>query len=258
MENENKPTKPKKWKKVLKYIGIGLLSLIVVLYLYNWYWINSGSNDWELEIDQDGVQVYSLKVPGDNVVKYRSIIKGKYTLSQLAAPHLLDHNLETCKEWFENCVDCKIIKPWDPIRQYDVSLWTLDFPSPFQPRELLINTSVTQSADKVVTINVTSVPNAVEHNDGKVRVERMHNVWQFSPLGNGISKCQLTQDVSLGGFFPQFLMNMAGTSANFEFMRDELPKFLEKEKYKKAKFSYIKEENESIIEQTKDTTKLHM
>ncbi|MCH2193531.1 START domain-containing protein [Kordia sp.] len=242
MENENKPAKPKRWKRVLKRIGIGLISVIVLLYLYNWYWVNSGSNQWELERDEDGVQVYSLKVPGDNVVKYRTIIKGRYSLSQLAAPHLLDHNLETCKEWFENCVDCKIIQPWDSIRQYDISLWTLDFPSPFQPRELLINTSVKQDENKVVTIDVTSVPNAIEHNDGKVRVERMHNVWQFTPLGNGIAECQLTQDISLGGFFPQFLMNMAGKDANFEFMQKELPKFLQKEKYKNAKFSFIREQ----------------
>ncbi|EDP94606.1 START domain-containing protein [Kordia algicida OT-1] len=241
MENENKPAKPKRWKKILKYIGIGLGSLIIVLYLYNLYWVNSGSNEWELEIDKDGVQVYSLKVPGDNVVKFRTIFKGKYTLSQLAAPHLLDHNLETCKEWFENCVDCEIIEPFDTIRQYDVSLWTLDFPSPFQPRELLINTSVKQDENKVVTIDVISVPNAVEHNKGKIRVERMHNVWQFTPLGNGMAQCQLTQDISLGGFFPSFLMNMAGKDANYDFMKNELPKFLEKEKYKNAKFPFIEE-----------------
>lgn len=242
MENENQSVKPKKSKKILKYLGRGILILIAVIFVYNWYWVNSGSSEWKLEIDEDGVQVYSLKVPGDNVVKFKSKFKGNYTLGQLAAPHLLDHNLETCKEWFENCVDCEIIKPFDTIRQYDVSLWTLDFPKPFSPRELLINTSVSQDANKVVTIDVVAVPNAVDHNEGKLRVERMHNVWQFTPLGNGEAECQLTQDISLGGFFPSFLMNMIGAEENFKFMRDELPKFLVKEKYKNAKFPYIKEQ----------------
>lgn len=247
MKNENDPVKPKKRKKFFKYLLIGLGSIIGILLVYNWYWTSSGSSEWELEIDKDGVKVYSLKAPGDDVVKYRSIIRGKYTLSQLAAPHLLDHNLATCKEWFENCIGCKIIEPFDTIRQYDVSLWTLEFPSPFAPRELLINTSVTQDENKVVTIDVVAVPNAVEPNEGKVRVERMHNVWKFTPLENGMSECELTQDISLGGYFPKFLMNMAGTDANFTFMKDELPKFLEKEKYRNATFPFIEEKNESKL-----------
>jgi hypothetical protein len=241
MKNETKPAKFKTLKKVLRYFFRGLLVVIGLLFIYNWYWTNSGSNEWELEIDEDGVKVYSLKGPGDKIVKFRSVIKGDYTLSQLAAPHLLDHNLATCKEWFENCVGCKIIKPFDSIKHYDISLWTLEFPSPFAPRELLINTSVNQDENKVVTIDVMAVPNAVEHNEDKVRVERMHNVWKFTPLGNGLTECELTQDISLGGLFPTFLMNMAGADANFQFMRDELPKFLEKEKYKNAKFSFIEE-----------------
>ena len=242
MEHEHTSKKPSKIKKIFKYIGISLLVIIGLLYVYNIYWTNSGSNEWELEIDQDGVQVYSMKVPGDDLVKFKSKFKGKYTLGQLAAPHLLDHNLETCKEWFENCVGCEIIVPFDTIRQYDVSLWTLELPSPFQSSELLINTSVTQDANGVVTVDVTSVPNTIGHTKDVVRVERMHNVWQFTPLGNGMAECQLIQDISLGGFFPNFLMNMVGASGNLEFMRDELPKFLEKPKYKNATFSYIKEQ----------------
>lgn len=244
-ETELTQTKPEKkkinFKKIFKKIFIGIVALIGIIYVYNWFWVNSGSSEWELELDEDGVQVYSLKAAGDKVVKFRSKFKGKYSLSQLAAPHLLDHNLETCKEWFDNCVECKIIEPFDTVRQYDISLWTLDFPWPFQPRELLINTSVRQDENKVVTIDVIAVPNRVEHNEGRLRVERMHNVWQFTPLGDGMAECQLTQDISLGGRFPSFAMNMMGTEANFKFMRDELPMFLEKEKYKNAKFPYIEE-----------------
>ncbi|QHI36101.1 hypothetical protein IMCC3317_14550 [Kordia antarctica] len=242
MENDNQPKKPKKWKRILKYIGKGALILIGILFLYNWYWINSGSTEWQLEIDKDGVQIYSLKVPGDKVVKFRGVMKGKYTLSQLAAPHLKDHTLKTCIEWFPNCTGCEIIRPFDSIRQYDISLWTLDFPAPFQPRELLINTSVMQDENKVVTIDVVAVPNTIDHNEGKVRLERMHNVWKFTPLGNGMVECSQTQDVSFGGLFPFFMLNIIGVDANFEFMRDELPKFLEKEQYKNATFSFIEEQ----------------
>ena len=176
-------------------------------------------------------------------MKFKSEITGKYTLAQLAAPHILDHNLATCKEWFENCVGCKIVKPWDSIKNYDVTLWTLDFPSPFAPRELLINTSVNQDENNVVTIDVIAVPNAIPHTEGIVRVQRMHNVWKFTPLENGMAKCELIQDISMGGLFPSLAMNMMGADANFAFMRDELPMFLKKEKYKNASFPFIEEQN---------------
>jgi hypothetical protein len=242
MKNESKPTTPSKRKKIFKYIFRGLLALAVIIFLYNWYWTNSGSNEWKLEIDEEGIQIYSLKVPGDNMLKFRGVMKGEYTLAQLAAPHLIDHNLKTCKEWFENCIGCKIVKPFDSIRQYDISLWTLEFPYPFLPRELLINTSVNQDENKVVTIDVVAVPNTIDHNEGTVRLERMHNVWKFTPLGNGMVECSQTQDVAFGGLFPSFFLNIIGVDANFKFMRDELPKFLEKEKYKNAKFSFIEEQ----------------
>ncbi len=241
MQNENEIKKPKKAKKFFKKLLKVMLLLIAVLFLYNWYWINSGSSEWELEIDEEDIQIYSLKVPGDNIVKYRGVMKGNYTLGQLAAPHLLDHNLTTCKEWFPNCTGCEIVKPFDTIRQYDISLWTLDFPFPFLDRELLINTSVSQDENKVVTIDVAAVPNTTNHNEGKVRLERMHNVWKFTPLENGMIECMQTQDVSLGGLFPAILLNMQGKEANFKFMREELPMFLEKDKYRYAKFPFIEE-----------------
>lgn len=241
MKTENTTTKPKKWKKILKYLFIGLFSLIVILLVWNWLWINSGSNRWELKMDKDGVKIYTLKSPGDKFVKFKSSMRGNYTLSQLAASHIIDHNLETCKEWFPNCIECRTLEPFDTLKLYDVTMWTLTFPGPFSSRELLIKTMVSQNKDKVVTIDVVGVPNAIAPTDKIVRVERMHNVWKFTPLGNGQSECECLQDIDLGGFFPYFLMNMAGLDATYTFMHDELPKFLDKDRYRNAHFAFIKE-----------------
>lgn len=228
-------------KKVLIVFAFFTLFLFIV----DKFWTMSGSNEWELKKDKDGVKVYSLKVPGDRIVKFKTIIQGSWSLSQMAALHLVDDNLETCKDWFPNCVEFKRIMEFDSVKLYDVDLWVLASPPPFADRELLLRTIVSQDEEsKVVTLDVIGSPTTLPVKKGRIRVQQMHAKWQFTSIGNGKSELELIQNLSMGGLIPYFLLNMFGADENFKFMRDELPKFLEKEKYKNAKFCFIEEQDE--------------
>lgn len=239
MENETNKPKFKKAKKLLKILGIALLILTNVVFFVDWMWVSSGSNKWELQMDENGIQVYTLKAPGDRMVKFKAVGNFDHSLSQFAAPHIIDHNLRSCKEWFPNCTGCDIIRPFDEEKLYDVSLWTIDLPAPFTTREILINTLISQDENKVLTVDVMAAPNVVPANEGTVRIERMHNVWKMTPLPGGQTKCEFIQDLSLGGFFPYFLINMAGVEENYKLFNEQLPVILNK--YEEVSFSFIKE-----------------
>ncbi|MDQ3289426.1 MAG: hypothetical protein M3Q42_14475 [Pseudomonadota bacterium] len=42
-----------------------------------------------------------------------------------------------------------------------------------------------KKSNKAAKLDVVAIPNALPHNQGVVRVERMHNQWMFAPLANG-------------------------------------------------------------------------
>src|SRR5687767_7961221 len=80
------PKQPKSplWKKI--YVVFSLLVIAAVA--ADMIWKASGSAEWKLAKDEGGVQVYTLKVPGDRLIKTKTVMEGDYTLSQVAAPHI--------------------------------------------------------------------------------------------------------------------------------------------------------------------------
>ena len=231
-----KKAKSPLWKRL--YVAFTVVVLAAVA--GDTIWKASGSAEWKLAKDEDGVKVYTLKVPGDKLIKTKTVMEGDYTLSQVAAPHIIDHNLETCKKWIPNCSAVKVIKDFDPVTRNSVDMWTLDFPSPFRDRELLISTIASQDkASKAVALDVVVLPNVLPHNEGIVRVEHMHNRWKFTPTRNGKVEVELIQDTNLGGSFPYFMMNMVIADESHAFFRNELRKVLLEEKYVNARFDFI-------------------
>lgn len=228
--------------RILKVGAFGTVFAVFAVALIEWLWALSGSGEWDLKIDKDGVLVYALKSPGDRTVKFKSIIDGNYNLSQLTAMHVVDDNLATCKEWYPNCVDFTRILEFDTVKLYDTDMWEMAFPFPFANRELAIKTIFHQDQETgEVTLDVLGCPNVVPYNPGKVRIERFTNKWKFIPLGKELTRVEVVQNLEMGGLFPYYLMNMMTAGEHLKFYRDELPRYLSKEKYKNAKLSFVKE-----------------
>lgn len=240
MEKTNAAPKKSKFKTFLKFLCYIIVALFLIASIADKIWTMSGNNEWELKIDKNGVQVYSQKTPGDPWLKFKMVTQGEYTLSQLAALHIVDDNLDTCRKWFPECFAFQRIKPFDSETLYDTDMWTLDA-APFAPREILIHTMLSQDkTTKVVKQEVVAVPNELPMTEGALRITRMHNVWSYTPLGNGMTRIQLIQDADMGGFFPYFLVNWLTPDGSYTFMHDEITSYLKDEKYK-VKFDFIEE-----------------
>lgn len=234
-------TAPKKAKSPLwKRLYFGFTALVLVALAADTIWVASGTGEWKLAKDADGVKVYTLKAPGDKLLKVKTVMEGDYTLTQLTSQHIVDDNLETCKSWIPDCVEFTRIQDFDPVRGYDKDMWRLNFPAPFDDRELLITTIFAQDkATKQVALDVVAIPNTLPLTKGVVRVERMHNRWTFTPQPNGKVEVLLIQDNDLLGFFPYFLLNMVIVDESHKFFATELRTSLKKDKYVHAKLDFI-------------------
>ncbi|MET4727008.1 hypothetical protein ABIE09_000802 [Lysobacter enzymogenes] len=237
--------KPRRFtlKKTAKFLLFGLAALIALGWIASAAWTASGDDQWKLELDKDGVQVYSYKAPGSFLKQFKGVRTAKYSQSQIAAALLLDNDsLDNCRAWIPICTDLKVVERYDPRMQGDAILWTLTLPGPFTKREFLIKTHVEQDpVDKNVYIDVMADAHKRPLDDCCLRIVHIHNRWQLAPKGNGEIEIQLTQDNSMGGFFPELLVNLTTAQATHQLLSQQLPALVEKDRYRNARFDFIDE-----------------
>lgn len=232
-----------KFKRIGKVVLFGSAALIATVSLANLAWTLSGSSEWELEIDKGGVQVYSYKAPGSSTKQFKGVKRAKYSMSHIVGGMLLDNpSLQNCKDWIPTCESLSVLEPYSEQAQGDAVLWTVDLPPPFANREYALKSHVTQDKyTNKVAINMLAAANKVPLNDCCVRITHIHNRWEITPLEGGEVEIQLTQDFSLGGFFPDLLINLSGAEETWKLFHDQIPVLLDKDKYRNAKFDYIVE-----------------
>lgn len=241
-ENTKKP-KGRLLRKLKKYILYGAVSLVFIILAANAIWLRSGSNNWELAIDKDGVKVYTLKSPGSSVVKFKGVTKYKYTLSQMLLSFNDDsYTGEDCGKYMPGCVEYRFLKPWDPKRMSNTQYWRFGLGGPFADREMVLLGTVFQDKEtKEVVLENIAVPNEIPPNDCCVRLTHMHNIWRYTPVGNGELQVEYTQDFDLGGFFPDFLLSLGASQVHMT-LHTFLPELIEsKEAYATAKVDFIED-----------------
>jgi len=227
------------WKRI--YFGFSLF--VIAALIAHFTWVASGSSEWKLAKDEDGIKIYTLKTPGDAMLKMRTVMEGDYTLSQLVSQHIgVGDTLQVCIEWIPGCKDFKRIMSYNPARGYDRDMWRVAVPGPFADRELLISTIFHQDKQtKAVTLDVVSMPNSLPPTPGVVRIERMHNQWTYTPMPNGKVQVALIQDVGFSdvGFVPYLLLNMNLVNDSYKFFTTTLRRTLQEDKYVNAKVDLV-------------------
>ena len=240
----DKSAAPKKIKDPLwKRLYFAFSLLVMAALVAHFTWVASGSAEWELAKDEDGVKVYTSKAPGDALMKVRTVMEGNYTLTQLASQHLIvGDTLEVCIEWIPGCKAMTRIQDFDPVRGYDKDMWRVDLPAPFADRELLLTTMFEQNKQtKEIVLDIVSIPNTLPHTPGVVRIGRMHNRWVYTPKANGMVEVSLIQDADMPGigFFPYVLMNMTLVEESHKFFATTLRKTLKEDRFVNAKLDFI-------------------
>lgn len=227
------------WRRLYFAFSLFVMAVLVA----HFAWVASGSAEWKLAKDEDGIKVYTMKAPGDAMLKLRTVMEGDYTLTQLVSQHIgVGDTLQVCKEWIPGCVDFKRIMHFNPARGYDRDLWRVEMPGPFADRELLISTIFHQDKQtKAVTLDVVGMPNSLPHTPGVVRLERIHNQWTYTPKADGKVEVALIQDVGFSdvGFVPYPLLNMTLVDDSHKFFATTLRSSLLEDKYVNAKVDIV-------------------
>lgn len=220
---------PGKAARVLKRAGLSLGVVLVALLAAHVAWTNSGSNEWEVVSDQDGIRISALKSPGYSLMKYKVNVRFDAELPQVLFT-LTD--LDTGKDF--GASDIKRIEAVTaPSVVYAYDTYKLTLPPPFgQIQAVILNQCYQDPETKRYHINVYAAPNKIPDDGTIARIVHLSNHWTLTPVSGGGVDVESTSEMDLG--LPYVLANLAmpdviGTQINT--MRE----VLKKDRYKQGK-----------------------
>jgi len=192
-------------RKVLKIAALALLSLYVLYQAAHLGWTYSGSNEWRLTSDEDGIRLWSRKTPGTALLKVKGEMRIAARLSTLMAM-LEDEGAPATSDMSKVAVLERKDTPQLTLLYHD---YVEIFPPPLGAREFILQTHHSQDpVTRKIEVSVLAAPNRLPPRTDVVRIEHLHNIWALTPLPNGEVEVQLFADVDLGGNVPDFLQNM--------------------------------------------------
>lgn len=238
MEDVNAISQPevktKRKFNIKKFFLYSLLSIAVLAIVFKIYWNMSGSGNWELEVDKNGVKVYTMKSPGTDLKITKGIVRVKASLASVVM-FLQDHT--TCQE--NGCLEASVLETGSDQLYY--SMFTYPMPFGLKTREFVVSSSFYQNPkNKEVYYHHIAAPNKIPLNDCCFRMTRFYVLWRFIPLGNGEVEIEMVRDMDLGGNMPNVLQNLSYANSMYRFLIT-FQSFAGREKYENAKFDFIEE-----------------
>lgn len=199
VKDMNDTKKPRsKFTKFLVIANIAGLLLLVA----HMAWLRSGSNEWSLLSDKDGIRVWSMKAPGEAIKKYKLQMHVESNLSDVVF-YMSDLNTG----YDVGASDIRRIEEVldDPVfLAYDT--YKLDL-KPFGKMDVVIVNHYAQDPKTgVVRLSVHAAPNKIPVDPDVPRVKHLSNRFTVTPVAQGGVDIELLAEMDLG--LPYVLQNL--------------------------------------------------
>ncbi len=223
---------PKKGRlrRVLRFLGIGVVVLAVVLVAAHFAWKASGDNQWKQVIDENGIQIYTKKVPGELLRDIKAVTRLKTGLG----PSMLALVKVDCHEWLPGKCSGRNIEPYDEKDQAETDYFVGEFPFKMAPREWVFRTQFAEDPKTgALSMRVYALPDLLPPDTCPecYRVKVLDNTWTLTPLPNGELQVEFLNHTDEGIPYP--LMNRVKPRAIHKIFAD-LPRVFGREQYKNA------------------------
>lgn len=235
-----------KLRKALKIAALSLLGIFALYEISTFAWKQSGSNEWKVASNHDGIKVWTLKTQGSSLLKVKGEMRTKARLGSLVAilteTEVGDDSVGIGKNTVLDRKDTPSLFMTYIHYVWDLSLMT---GLPIGRREFIVQLHHSQdTVTKEIELNVLAAPNKLHPKNNLERVSHLNNVWTLIPRDNGEVDIAIVMDVDLGGNLPHFFQNLMMPE-----MARSLLSIVRKqttaERYVNAKVAYISEPGEA-------------
>jgi len=221
--------------KVVRYGALSIAAVAFIAVIAHVAWTHSGTGEWKVVSEADGMRISTLKVPGESALKYKVNMRVEARLSDVVA---FLSETETGNDL--GAYDIRRIEEVSaPPVFYAYDTYKLRLPDPFGELEVVIINQYAQDPEtKTVRVNVNAAPNKLPLDPGIRRVVHLSNSWTLTPLPGGTVNMESVSEMDLG--MPYVLANLAMPSViqeNFSNIRA----LLKLDKYKNKQPAFIAE-----------------
>jgi len=170
------------------------------------------AEDWRLERDRDGIQIYSRAVAGSPIRAVKGIVKIRAELAEVVA---LLQNPELRPSWDEMCKESyRHDSPTTGVERIYVHH---DLPWPVTDRDMLLLTEWhTDTVTGVVSMSARAVAGGVPEYKNRVRVINAENRWRIIPLSDSEQELIAEMHADPAGPIPAWLLNWLSIDAPFK------------------------------------------
>ena len=224
------PDRKGRAKALLKIVVRIAVALLVVYNVAEMVWRASGSNAFELALDQNGVKVFTMKARGNDLLVIKGVTRVRSTMAGLVA-----FFLNACEE-YGGCANDRTLLVVDRQLQYGAFEQAMAFP--FGPREMGVRTDIHQDPRTgKLWIEYSAVPEMIPPSNF-VRVTHMTDSIVLTPAGKGFIEVEYLLNMDMGGFLPNLFFNLQTPRTVYDMLRRMQPQ-LNNAKYQRLKDDFI-------------------
>lgn len=189
---------------------------------------------------QDDIKISVKPVPGSKLAEFRCETT---VYSSLGSVVSLFEDTGSMPEWVFRMKEARTIKR---ISDVEVIAYTLtSLPWPLEDRDSVLHTFISQDKKGVLTIEGRDYGEFFPLQPGRVRMSRIHSLWQFEPLPEGRLHVVFSGTGDPGGVIPLSVFNMLIKEAPYKTVK-KFREVIGRRKYKGAVYPYIKEYPDGI------------
>lgn len=171
----------------------------------------ASGDDWSLDMQQDGIDVYTRPVEGSGIKQFKGVGRVGATAEEILAL-LRDSN--RFKTWFPNTSESKLLDR-DGSVSYQYSVMAT--PWPMDDRDNVLRSVMSRNEKSgVIEIEVNAAPDYYPMQSGRVRVQKASGHWRLEPVGEGETHVTFVMHLEPGGGIPQWLINARIVATPFE------------------------------------------
>lgn len=222
-----------------------LIRLLIILALGAPSYLFAAEEEvWELQRDEDGIQVLTRSVEGSPFDAVRTTTQmTDVRLSSLVA---LLEDVEACSEWADSCAEAYLV---ERISATESIVYTHnDLPFPVKDRDVVAQVKWTQNMFTLeVEMNSFATAGKLEQVSGRVRLTKAVASWNFTPLMDGTILISNEAHINPGSALPGWITNMLLIDAPFETMSSFVSEVRDP-KYVDAQLDFINEPSDKTVQ----------
>ena len=165
--------------------------------------LNQTFDEWSLEKEGDGIEVYTRAVEGSDIKEFKAIA---FTNKSMSSLERLIEDADNYHTWQVNVTTSKLLKKVNDSELY--IYYTTDIPWPLSDRDVLIYSKKAISDNGTVTYAMKGIPEYFKESDDYTRIKVVKGIWEFTPVNENQIKIVFQFYGDPDGWIPNWLINL--------------------------------------------------